>query len=895
MTDLIEPLSAQLADRYRITRELGAGGMATVFLARDIRHDRDVAIKVLRPELAAIIGGARFLAEIRTTAHLQHPNILPLFDSGEAGALLYYVMPYVAGESLRVRLRRETQLPIDDAVRVATQVASALDYAHRQGIIHRDVKPENILFHDGRALVADFGIALAASKVANGRMTATGMSLGTPQYMSPEQAMGEREINARSDVYAIGAVTYEMLVGEAPFTGPSAQAIVAKVLTTDPEPPRAIRRSIPPHVQDAVLRALEKLPADRFATAAAFSDALNTVGATSTTTPSREIPYELPARREPSPSPTISLRRPVLAGASILVVAAGVAGWMLRGALPAATAPDVAPIRMAFSLGVPGVDRTHIDISPDGRRVIQVVSDSNGVDRIMMRDLRSTEIVAVAGSEGATDPVFSLDGEWISFNSDGKLRKVPSRGGPAVDIADSASVGGGAWTPDGSIIFTRDGRGLWTVPSSGGTPRQLTTLAADRKEFNHWYPQVLPNGNAVIYTSYATPIAHARIEAYDLKSHRKKALVEGAVFGRYAASGHLLYVRDGAIFAVAFDQKTLEVHGTPIPVQDDVAWIATDGLGAYGISSNGTLVFLKASEWNVNRRVVWTDRAGREEKALPNAGAFAEPRISPNGKWIVVTITEPRRELWLFDVARGVLTPLSRTDNAAFNALWTPDSRSVVYAHENPVYDLHSIPIDGSSLDKPVVSSAWDKFGSGISPDGKSIVYVENNNSDRLFVASLDGMHPPRALTASGVAERSASFSPTGGWIAYEESSHGQPNIYLIAADGSGARRQISVSGGEQPRWTKDGHEVVYRRGSAVMAVPVTPETGVVGTPTELFRKVAPDRLGGGRTMAYDVTRDGNRFLLVVPEQRTDAQPTVVVLNWFEDLKARLRANASVK
>jgi len=578
--------------------------------------------------------------------------------------------------------------------------------------------------------------------------------------------------------------------------------------------------------------------------------------------------------------------------ASVLLLAAGISGWLLRGARSPETR-DLTPVRMAFSLGVPGVDRSHIDISPDGRRVIQVVSDSNGVDRIMMRDLRSTEIVRVAGSEGAVDPVFSLDGEWISFNSDGKLRKVPSRGGPAVDIADSASVGGGAWTPDGSIVFTRDGRGLWSVPSSGGTPRQLTTLAADRKEFNHWYPQVLPDGNAVIYTSYATPIARARIEAYDFKSHQKKALVDGAVYGRYASSGHLLYMRDGAIFAVAFDQKTLEVHGTPVPVQDDVAWIATDGLGAYAVASNGTLAFLRASEWNVNRRVVWTDRAGHEEKALPNAGAFAEPRISPNGKWIVVTITEPRRELWLFDIARKVLTPLSRTDNAAFNALWTPDSRSVVYAHENPVYDLHSIPIDGSALNTPTVSSAWDKFGSGISPDGKSIVYVENNNSDRLFIASLDGAHPPRPLTASGIAERSASFSPAGGWIAYEEASHGQPNIYLIAADGSGARRQISVEGGEQPRWTKEGHEVVYRRGSAVMAVPVTPATGDVGTPTELFRKTAPDRLGGGRTMAYDVTRDGTRFLLVVPEQRSGAQPTVVVLNWSEELKARVRASVA--
>src|SRR5580765_371381 len=271
--ELIPKLRAALADRYRIERELGAGGMATVYLAHDARHDRLVALKVLRQELAAVIGADRFLAEIRTTAHLQHPHILPLFDSGVAEGFLFYVMPVVEGESLRDRLEREKQLPIGDAVRIATEVAGARDYAHRHGIIHRDIKPENILLHDGRALVADFGIALAAT-TAGTRMTETGMSLGTPHYMSPEQAMGDRELTPRSDVYALGAMTYEMLLGEPPFTGPTAQSIVAKVMTEKPAPLIPRRERIPPRVEEAVLTALEKLPADRFASAAEFAAAL---------------------------------------------------------------------------------------------------------------------------------------------------------------------------------------------------------------------------------------------------------------------------------------------------------------------------------------------------------------------------------------------------------------------------------------------------------------------------------------------------------------------------------------------------------------------------------------------------------------------------------------------
>src|SRR5919106_334627 len=274
MPELLSRLQGALADRYRIEREIGAGGMATVYLAQDLRHDRKVALKLLRPELSAVIGAERFLAEIKLTANLQHPHILPLFDSGEADSYLFYVMPFVEGETLRARLTREKQLPVADAVRIATEVASALDYAHRHGVVHRDIKPENILLHDGRALVADFGIALAASKAGGNRMTETGMSLGTPHYMSPEQAMGEREITARSDVYAIGVVLYEMLTGDPPFSGSTAQAIVARVLTENPRPLLPQRHTIPRHVEAAVLTALEKLPADRFTTATEFAEAL---------------------------------------------------------------------------------------------------------------------------------------------------------------------------------------------------------------------------------------------------------------------------------------------------------------------------------------------------------------------------------------------------------------------------------------------------------------------------------------------------------------------------------------------------------------------------------------------------------------------------------------------
>ncbi len=273
-TEQFDRLKAALADRYRIERELGAGGMATVYLAHDLRHDRKVAIKVLKPELAAVLGAERFVQEIKTTASLQHPHILPLHDSGEAGGFLYYVMPYIEGETLRDKLNRETQLGIEEAIKITTEVADALDYAHRQNVIHRDIKPENILLHDGRPMVADFGIALAVSAAAGGRMTETGLSLGTPHYMSPEQATAEKDLTNRSDIYSLGAVLYEMLAGDPPHTGSSAQQIIMKIVTEEAQPVAKMRKAVPPNVAAAVAKALEKLPADRFASAQEFTGAL---------------------------------------------------------------------------------------------------------------------------------------------------------------------------------------------------------------------------------------------------------------------------------------------------------------------------------------------------------------------------------------------------------------------------------------------------------------------------------------------------------------------------------------------------------------------------------------------------------------------------------------------
>ncbi|HEY8310490.1 MAG TPA: protein kinase, partial [Gemmatimonadaceae bacterium] len=440
MNETLDRITAALADHYRVERELGQGGMATVYLAHDLKHDREVAIKVLHPDLGAALGGDRFLSEIKTTARLQHPHILPLLDSGDAGGLLYYVMPFVAGETLRARLAREQQLPLDDALRIAHEVADAVGAAHAVGIVHRDIKPENILLQGGHALVADFGIALAVQTASGARMTQTGLSLGTPQYMSPEQAMGERNVDARSDIYALGAVTYEMLTGEAPFTGGSVQAIVAKVMSAEPERPTLVRKSIPPHVEAAVLRALQKLPADRYATAAAFSDALaNTHFSSGTITAAGR-------------------------GASVHRLATGPLVWGLAVALVAIGAFAVVQWRDAqrespreevrFSMQLPSamlaansVGFTNVAVSPDGNTIAYTVADSTGSARLYLRPLSDGTAHVISGTEGAQQPCFSPDGQWIACLVGSNLWKVQTLGGAPQHIGQT-DVGfvGLAWS-----------------------------------------------------------------------------------------------------------------------------------------------------------------------------------------------------------------------------------------------------------------------------------------------------------------------------------------------------------------------------------------------------------------------------------------------------------------
>src|SRR5438874_5035940 len=459
-------LVAALADRYRIERELGAGGMATVYLAQDLKHDRKVAIKVLKPELAAVLGAERFVVEIKTTAALQHPHILPLFDSGTADGFLYYVMPYIQGETIRDKLNRETQFGVDEAVRIAREVADALDYAHRHGVIHRDIKPENLLLHDGRAMVMDFGIALAVSAAAGGRMTETGLSLGTPHYMSPEQATADKEITGRSDIYSLASVLYEMLAGQPPHLGGSAQQIIMKIIAEPVQPVTQLRKSVPPNVDAAVSKALEKIPADRFESAKSFSDALANSAFTTAIRPA--------SVGDVTGAHGIVSTRVFAATIAVAVLATAGVMWTLRRPT---VVPDEPVVRVAVDLQpgerlYPAAGGSTVAISPQGDRVVYVAQGTIGA-RLMIR--RTGEMTARdLAPTVVTQPAFSPDGRWIAYTDGNLIKKVPVDGGSSVLVADisNTTIRGLCWTSSDSLLIGSDA-GMLALSSRGGAARRV--------------------------------------------------------------------------------------------------------------------------------------------------------------------------------------------------------------------------------------------------------------------------------------------------------------------------------------------------------------------------------------------------------------------------------------
>jgi serine/threonine-protein kinase len=866
-SEQLDRLKADLADRYTIERPIGHGGMATVYLARDLRHERHVAMKVLRPELAALLGAERFLNEIKVTAHLQHPHILPLHDSGEAAGLLYYVMPYVEGESLRGQLKREKQLAVSEALKLTEVVASALDYAHRHGVVHRDIKPENILVHDGQPMVADFGIALAVRAAGGSRLTETGLSLGTPQYMSPEQAMGDREVDARSDIYSLGAVLYEMLAGEPPHTGPTAQAVLAKIVTERARPVRQLRDTVPPHVEAALGKALERLPADRYSTASAFSDAA--------TGKAPEATWAEPGARS---------RLRALLPWAIAVAALFVAVWAVRqlGDAPDVAVsrseialPDTAPVALIGSAPL-ATQRPALAVSLDGSH-IAFVGEWDGETHLYVRRLDEYESRPLEETRGAYHPFFSPDGQWIGFFVGNELRKVPLLGGSAVTLATTPNPHGAAWLSDERILVSsQEGRDLGVVDAAGGGIESIGVSGA--RSYN--WPEALPGGDAVLVSGTAP----GEMAVVVLATGEVRLLGLGGWNPRYVAGGHLLYVTGEGLRAVEFDAHALEVVGQPAPVPEAVAGL---GVAHVAVSADGMLVYAPGGYTGAWEFTWWHPDGQTEWLGLPPEpyGVFA---LSPGAERLAFALREETGwNLWISDLQRGSVERLT-VDGAQYPS-WQPDGGAVAYTAWPR--GLVSVAFPGGRAAEPLFENPNPVIINGRwSNDGRRLAFEElhPDSSWNVWVAEWSDRWQLHLVAGSRFGEMFGAISPDGNWVAYTSGETGGYQVYVQPFPPTGERFPISTkAGSEEPVWSHDGTALYYRNGREFWRVRLQAQPSFsAGQPESLFMGDYINILG----RSYDVAPDGSVLLVAAREVPGARHRLHIVTNWVAEVERLVRA-----
>jgi len=856
--------------------------MGEVYKARDTRLERTVAIKVLPAHLSSSPElRQRFEREAKTISQISHPHICALYDVNREGETEYLVMEYLEGETLADRLGKGP-LPAEQLLRYGIEMADALDKAHRQGIVHRDLKPGNIMLTKSGVKLLDFGLAkfqagardvasgvsrLATEAQASQPLTERGTVLGTFQYMAPEQLEG-KEADARSDIFSFGAVLYEMATGNKAFSGKSQASLIGSILRDDPPPISGISPMTPPALDRVVKTCLAKDPEDRFQTAHDVKLQLQWIAEGGS---QAGLPAPVAARRK---------NREKLAwgvAAVALLAAAGLGfGFWKRTPKP--------PRTIRFEIPAPPEVST-IDmprISPDGRILAFDATDSSGKSRIWVRPLNAVAAHPLAGTEGTKRVFWSPDSRYLGFIADGKLQKIDVTGGPPQKICDAPTGADGAWSPDGVILF--DGTGadpIYRVPASGGIPAVLVKPETARKETQIGWPEVLPDGRHFLYMAIGNRVADStyRIASLDGKENRPFAPAQSAI--TYVEPGYLLYLRERTLVAQPFDAKALKTTGEPIPIAEQVGTDSV-GLARFSISREGTLAYRTGE---VNDRLVWVDRAGKELETLGEPGQYHNPALSPDGTRLAFEADDPRTgktDIWIRDLTRGVNSRFTFGSGNALVPAWSPDGRRVAYTVVN---DLFEKPADGQGAETPLAKSDALKIVDDYSPDGRQIAFISRGKDTTfdIWLVPTGGDRKPVPWLKTSFFEGNAAFSPDGRFLAYQSNESGRMEIYVQSFPGPGGKWQVSTAGGTEPRWRGDGKELFYRSADQkLMAVDVqTGATFQAGIPKPLFSVLLDAQIGRAHYLA---SRDGQRFLLVATPSRDTMTPTTVVLNWLAEL-----------
>jgi serine/threonine-protein kinase len=873
--------------------------MGEVWRAVDSRLARAVALKVLPDAVASdAVRVSRFAREARLLAALNHPAIASVHGLEQFDGVPLIVLELVEGPTLAERLHRG-RLPVREALEVARQIAEALEAAHDKGIVHRDLKPSNVkVTVDGRVKLLDFGLAKAlesdigASEVSklstDTSPTGAGVVLGTAPYMSPEQARGQA-VDERTDVWSFGCVLYEMLTGRRAFAGKTGTDVIAAVLEREPD--WDALTAVAPDIAALVERCLRKDPSRRLHAIADARLEIEQIAAS----PSRRVM-----------GPRVRKERSWWAAAAVVTSLAvvAIASWFgsTRTAQPS-------KLRARYHIVLPPslpLDRPtdineQILLTPDGETLIFAATRTpNGPRQLFRRRLDALAVTAIPGTEGAgTALAFSPDGRWLAFGAGGALKKVPAEGGAPVALVDHVSLRGASWGEDGTIVFAP---GFWTglsrVSADGGTPTALTTADADW--FSHRWPQFLPGSTAVLFTAESSTgrMSRSRIEVVDLATGRRKIVVEGGSFGRYAPTGHVLYARGGRLYAAPFDLRRLFVTGPAVEIADDLRMsVAGTGVAQFAFSQRGLLAYISPLPRPGRRSLVWVDRQGHVRPVVPERKTYSEEaRLSPDGARIVVPVKgdDPEdADLWEYDLPRASWRRLTADGGGLWGA-WAPDGRSLAISSnaDGPI-NIFWIFQDGREAVRLTHSRDWHHV-TGWSPDGRTIAFGARElgapTGWDLWVLSVDRDGEPRLLLGTRATEGGTVFSPDGKWIAYASNEGGTMEVYVRPYPLQGDRRwRISSAGGANPVWSPVGNEIFYRAGPKFVAVPVTTSGGFhAGTPRVLFEGQFGS-VGTSNAAPFDVTKDGQRFLTVLKDEEPDDTPQIVVVpDWFDELREKV-------
>jgi serine/threonine-protein kinase len=874
---------------YEVIAPLGAGGMGEVYRARDARLGREVAIKVLPAAFSADADRLRrFEQEARAAGMLNHPNILTIYDIGTQEGAPYIVSELLAGEELRAQLNGQA-LPARKAVDYALQIAQGLAAAHEKGIVHRDLKPENLFItNDGRVKILDFGLAkLKPPKLPGGvdtnaptsvPQTDPGVVMGTVGYMSPEQVRGG-EADHRSDLFAFGAILYEMLAGRRAFWGETAAETMTAILKEEPPELSATGQSIAPALERVVRHCLEKSPEQRFQSATDLGFAIEALSA-----PSGSQVSGLPTAPPHAQPVLLRWRSALLWSLGALVIgglATGVAVWKMMDKPAVATRP-VARLILPLSPAAPldlGL-KLSLALSPDGSHFVYVRS---GSQQLYLRSLEQAEAQPMAGTEGAEAPFFSPDGQWVGFFAQGKLKKVSVAGGVPVVLCDVPDGRGGSWGTDDTIILNPTlATGLFKVSASGGTLQELTPA---KSGIARW-PEILPGGKAVIFSGGSGRGPGDRdIAVQSLETGERRVLIEDGVHARYANSGHLIFGRAGSLLAAPFDLERLEVTGPAVPVLDGVMTMIGDGAPLYAISAVGSLIYLPSAGGGPRHSLVWVDRQGAALSLSAPRRAFRWLKLSPDGRTLAVHITDGANDIWAYEMARGAMTRLTFEPGEDEAPIWTPDGKQVAYSSSRTGQSRAILwrPADGGAEER-LMEGLHHIHLSSWSSDGKTLAFEDSDSTTGwdIWLLPLEGERKAQPFLRTQFNELRAKFSPDGRYLAYQSDESGRAEIYVQPLPGPGGKQQISIEGGMDPAWAPNGRELFYRHGDKMMAVSI--ET------SPAFSASAPRLLFEGRYEPnYDVAPDGQRFLMIKPSEQ-EAAPTQlnVILEWFEELKRRV-------